>query len=104
MCKGRRKKRPFYGNNFQEVNWMIGQLVYVWHFQMFTLLKGKLGEIFLLAQSFYQPQTKRSLKRQFSPKSPEVGDNQDDDKDTHKDKYKDKDETRSFNKKVFLYT
>ena len=36
-------------------------------------LKGKLGEIFLLAQSFYQPQTKRSLKRQFSPKSPKVG-------------------------------
>ena len=36
-------------------------------------LKGKLGEFFLLAQSFYRPQTKRSLKRQFSPKSTEVG-------------------------------
>ena len=36
-------------------------------------LKGKLGEFFLLTQSFYRPQTKRSLKRQFSPKSTEVG-------------------------------
>ena len=36
-------------------------------------LKGKLGEKFLLAQSFYGPQTKTSLNRQFSPKSPEVG-------------------------------
>ena len=36
-------------------------------------LKGKLGEIFLLAQSFYRPQTKTSFKRQFSPKSPKVG-------------------------------
>ena len=35
-------------------------------------LKGKLGEFFLLAQSFYQTLTKRSLNRQFSPKSPEV--------------------------------
>ena len=35
-------------------------------------LKGKLGEFFLLAQSFYRPQTKRSLKRQFLPKSQEV--------------------------------
>ena len=32
-------------------------------------LKGKLGEFFLLAQSFYRLQTKKSLKRQFSPKS-----------------------------------
>ena len=37
------------------------------------ILKGKLGDIFLLDQSFYRPQTKRSLKRQFSPKSTEVG-------------------------------
>ena len=36
-------------------------------------LKGKLGDFFLLAQSFYRPQTKTSFKRQFSPKSPEVG-------------------------------
>ena len=38
-----------------------------------TNLKGKLGNFFLLAQSFYWPQTKRSLNRQFSPKSPKVG-------------------------------
>ena len=38
-----------------------------------TVLKGKLGNFFLLAQSFYWPQTKRSLNRQFSPKSPKVG-------------------------------
>ena len=36
-------------------------------------LKGKLGNFFLLAQSFYWPQSKRSLNRQFSPKSPKVG-------------------------------
>ena len=36
-------------------------------------LKGKLGDFFLLAQSFYLPQTKTSFKRQFSPKSPKVG-------------------------------
>ena len=36
-------------------------------------LKGKLGEFFLLAQSFHWPQTKTSLKRQFSPKIPEEG-------------------------------
>ena len=35
-------------------------------------LKGKLGD-FLLAQSFYPNQTKRSLNKQFSPKSPKVG-------------------------------
>ena len=34
--------------------------------------KGVLGN-FLLAQSFYRPQTKTSFKRQFSPKSPKVG-------------------------------
>ena len=39
---------------------------------IFTL-KGKLGDFFLLAQSFYRPQTKTSFKRQFSPKSPKVG-------------------------------
>ena len=38
-----------------------------------TLILGKLGDFFLLDQSFYPPQTKRSLKRQFSQKSPEVG-------------------------------
>ena len=38
-----------------------------------NILKGKLGNFFLLAQSFYWPQTKRSLNRQFSPKSPKVG-------------------------------
>ena len=37
------------------------------------MLKGKLGKKKLLAQSFYRPQTKRSLKRQFSQKSTEVG-------------------------------
>ena len=36
-------------------------------------LKGKLGDFFLLAQSFYLAQTKRSLNWQFSPKSPKVG-------------------------------
>ena len=36
-------------------------------------LKGKLGKKKLLAQSLYRPQTKTSLERQFSPKSPEVG-------------------------------
>ena len=35
--------------------------------------KGEVRQIFLLAQSFYRPQTKRSLNGQFSPKSPEVG-------------------------------
>ena len=37
------------------------------------LLKGKLGNFFLLAQRFYWAQTKRSLNRQFWPKSPKVG-------------------------------
>ena len=36
-------------------------------------LKGKLGDFFLLAQSFYRPKTKTSFNRQFSPKRPEVG-------------------------------
>ena len=36
-------------------------------------LKGKLRDFFLLAQSFYWPQTKTSLKMQFSRKSPWVG-------------------------------
>ena len=36
-------------------------------------LKGKLGNFFLLAQRFYWAQTKRSLNRQFWPKSPKVG-------------------------------
>ena len=36
-------------------------------------LKGKLGDFFLSAQSFYRPQTKTSYKIQFSPKSPKVG-------------------------------
>ena len=36
-------------------------------------LKGKLGDFFLSAQSFYRPQTKTGYKRQFSPKSPKVG-------------------------------
>ena len=35
--------------------------------------KGEVRHFFSLAQSFYRPQTKTSLKRQFSPKSPEVG-------------------------------
>ena len=37
------------------------------------MLKGKLGEFLLSAQSFYRPQTKRSFNMQFSQKSPEVG-------------------------------
>ena len=37
------------------------------------MLKGKLGDFFLSAQSFYRPQTKTSYKIQFSPKSPKVG-------------------------------
>ena len=36
-------------------------------------LKGKLGDLFLSAQSFCRPQTKTGYKRQFSPKSPKVG-------------------------------
>ena len=36
-------------------------------------LKGKLGDFFLFVQSFYWPKTKTSFKRQFSPKSPYVG-------------------------------
>ena len=35
--------------------------------------KGELKRFFLLAQSFYWPQTKTSFNRQFSPKSPKVG-------------------------------
>ena len=38
-----------------------------------VVLKGKLGEFFLYAQSFYRTLTKRKLNGQFSPKSPEVG-------------------------------
>ena len=37
------------------------------------ILKGKLGKTILSAQSFYHTLTKRSRNRQFSPKSPEVG-------------------------------
>ena len=36
-------------------------------------LKGEVRRFFLLAQSFYWPQTKRSCNRQFLPKSPKVG-------------------------------
>ena len=36
-------------------------------------LKGELKRFFLSAQNFYRPQTKTSFKRQFSPKSPKVG-------------------------------
>ena len=46
---------------------------YLMDFSTARYLKGKLGNFFLLAQSFYWPQTKRSLNRQFSPKSPKVG-------------------------------
>ena len=38
-------------------------------------VKGEVRRFFLSAQSFYWPQTKRSLNRQFSPKSPKVGKN-----------------------------
>ena len=37
---------------------------------------GKIRQFFLLAQSFYQPQTKRSHNGQFSPKSPNLPQNQ----------------------------
>ena len=37
------------------------------------VLKGELKRFFLSAQSFYRPQTKTSFNRQFSPKSPKVG-------------------------------
>ena len=37
------------------------------------VLKGELKRFFVSAQSFYRPQTKTSFKRQFSPKSPKVG-------------------------------
>ena len=36
-------------------------------------LKGKLGDFFLMAQSFYRPKTKTSFNRQFSPKRPKIG-------------------------------
>ena len=39
-------------------------------------LKGKLGDFFLLAQSFYRPKTKTSFNRQFSPKRPKLVKNQ----------------------------
>ena len=35
--------------------------------------KGEVRQKKILAQSFYRPQTKTSLKRQFSSKSPEGG-------------------------------
>ena len=37
------------------------------------VLKGKLGDFFLFVQSFYRPKTKTSFNRQFSPKSPKIG-------------------------------
>ena len=37
------------------------------------MLKGEVKQFFLLAQSFYRPQTKRSLNRQNSLKRPKVG-------------------------------
>ena len=37
------------------------------------VLKGKLGDFFLFVQSFYRPKTKTSVNRQFSPKSPKIG-------------------------------
>ena len=36
-------------------------------------LKGKLGDFFLFVQSFYRPKTKTIFNRQFSPKSPKMG-------------------------------
>ena len=57
---------------FHKIFWMMKENLnekeqnYVW-------LKGKLGENFLSAQSFYLILTKRSFNRQFLPKSPEVG-------------------------------
>ena len=36
-------------------------------------LKGKLGDFFLFVQSFYRPKTKTTFNRQFSPKSPKMG-------------------------------
>ena len=36
-------------------------------------LKGKLGDFFLFVQSFYRPKTMTSFNRQFSPKSPKIG-------------------------------
>ena len=41
--------------------------------QITCLIKGELKRFFLSAQSFYRPQTRTSFKRQFSPKSPKVG-------------------------------
>ena len=40
------------------------------------LLKGKLGDFFLFAQSFYWLKTKTSFNRQFSPKGPKLVKNQ----------------------------
>ena len=55
----------------------LTQFVYVGPYNTYlntlTCLKGKLGDFFLSAQSFYWPQTKTSYKIQFSPKSPKVG-------------------------------
>ena len=36
-------------------------------------LKGKLGDFFLFVQCFYRPKTKTSFNKQFSPKSPKMG-------------------------------
>ena len=44
-----------------------------WRTSCIALLKGEVRRFFLSAQSFYRPQTKRSLKKQFLPKSPQDG-------------------------------
>ena len=55
------------GNSGWNVSWSA---VTPGECQQCNLLKENFS---LLAQSFYWPQTKRSLNRQFSPKSPKVG-------------------------------
>ena len=41
--------------------------------KIFSLFKGEVRRFFLFVQSFYRPKTKTSFNRQFSPKSPKMG-------------------------------
>merc|ERR1712051_793304 len=40
---------------------------------MWNVLKGEVRRFFLFVQSFYRPKTKTTFNRQFSPKSPKMG-------------------------------
>ena len=74
-----RWQNPFQKNESKNVAFHLWHtlafnfLVGILPFLTLRTLKGKLGDFFLLAQSFYRPQTKTSFKRQLSQKSPKVG-------------------------------